>query len=59
MTPILANSTGPPRFRDQKQRLHRGLPFFGIVFCLRQFSDVERSVTSGLRSGNTIGSSNR
>ena len=24
--------------------LHRGLPFFGIVFCLGQFSDVLRGV---------------
>ncbi len=27
-------------FCNQQQRLHRGLPFFGIVFCLGQFSDV-------------------
>ena len=30
---------------NQQQRLHRGLPFFGIVFCLRQFRDVLRGVT--------------
>jgi len=28
------------------EHLHRGLPFFGIVFCLRQFSDVSRGVRS-------------
>jgi hypothetical protein len=26
------------------QRLHRGLPLSGIVFCLRQLGDVERGV---------------
>jgi hypothetical protein len=32
-------------FCSQQQRLHRGLPFFGIVFCLGQFSDVMCGVT--------------
>jgi len=32
---------------DQQQRLHRGLPSGGIVFCLGQFGDVERSVAEG------------
>ena len=27
-------------FCNQRQRLHCGLPIFGIVFCLGQFSDV-------------------
>jgi hypothetical protein len=31
-------------FRNQQQRLHRGLPFFGIVFGLGQFGDIERRV---------------
>jgi hypothetical protein len=44
MTLILANSTGPPAFRDQQQRLHRGLPFFGIVFSFQHFRDVERGL---------------
>jgi hypothetical protein len=30
----------PVKFRDQQQRFHRGLPFVGIVFRFRQFSDV-------------------
>jgi len=34
----------PAMFYDQQQRLHRGLPFFGIVFRLGQFCDVERGV---------------
>ncbi|WP_363331180.1 hypothetical protein [Bradyrhizobium sp.] len=34
----------PVMFRDQYQRLHRGLPFIGIVFCLGQLGDVERGV---------------
>ena len=34
-------------FRNQQQRLHRCLPFFGIVLCLRQFGDVERGVLTG------------
>jgi hypothetical protein len=31
-------------FRNQQERRHCGLPFFGIVFCLGQFGDVERGV---------------
>jgi hypothetical protein len=31
-------------FGNQQERQHRGLPFFGIVFCLRQLGDVERGV---------------
>ena len=34
----------PVMFGNQQQRLHRGLPFFGIVFCLGQFGDVKRGV---------------
>jgi hypothetical protein len=34
-------------FRNQQERRHRSLPFFGIVFCLRQFRDVERGVAQG------------
>ena len=29
---------------EVKRRLHRGLPFRGIVFCLGQLCDVERGV---------------
>jgi hypothetical protein len=32
---------------DQQKRFHRGLPFFGIVFGLRELSDVERGVAEG------------
>jgi hypothetical protein len=31
-------------FYDQQQRLHRGLPFVGVVLCLGQFGDLERGV---------------
>jgi hypothetical protein len=31
-------------FCDQQQRLHRRLPWFGVVFCLGQFRDEDRSV---------------
>jgi len=31
-------------FCDQRESLHCGLPFFGIVFCLGQFGDVDRRV---------------
>jgi hypothetical protein len=51
----------PAIFRDQQQRLHGGLPFGGVVFCLWQFSDVSvasRKVISFLPLGNTIGSKN-
>jgi hypothetical protein len=34
----------PVKFRNQQKSLHRGLPCFGIVICLRQFGDVERGV---------------
>ena len=34
----------PVMLCDQQQRLHRGLPFRDIVFCLGQFGDVERGV---------------
>jgi hypothetical protein len=37
---------------NQEKRLHHGLPFVGIVFCLGQFGDEERGVaTSGFRPG--------
>lgn len=39
ITPIL--------FCNEQQRVHGGLPFFGIVFCLRQLGDVERGVAEG------------
>jgi hypothetical protein len=29
---------------NQQQCLHRGLPFFGVVFGLGQFGDVERGI---------------
>jgi hypothetical protein len=45
---------------NQEKRLHRGLPFVGIVFCLGQFGDEERGVaTSGFRPGSMIGSKDR
>jgi hypothetical protein len=31
-------------FRNKQERQHRGLPFLGIVLCLRQLGDVERGV---------------
>jgi len=31
-------------FCNEQMRLHCGLPFFGIVFCLGQLGDVERGV---------------
>ena len=34
-------------FCNQQQRLHRGLPFFGIVFCLGQFGHVLRGIAEG------------
>jgi hypothetical protein len=34
----------PVMFCDQHQRLHRGLPFFGMVFGLGQLGDVGRGV---------------
>ena len=33
-----------PSEESIRGNLHRGLPFFGIVFCLGQFSDVLRGV---------------
>ena len=33
-----------PSKESLRGNFHRGLPFFGIVFCLGQFSDVLRSV---------------
>jgi hypothetical protein len=33
--------------RNQQQRLHRGLRFFGIVFRLGQVGDVERGAAQG------------
>jgi hypothetical protein len=32
---------------DQQQRLHRGQPFFGVVFGLGQLGDVEGGVAQG------------
>jgi hypothetical protein len=32
---------------NKQQRFHRGLPFCGIVFGLRELGDVERSVAKG------------
>jgi hypothetical protein len=29
---------------DQQQRLHRGQPFYGVVFGLRQLGNVEGGV---------------
>jgi hypothetical protein len=34
-------------FRNQQQRLHRCLPFFGVVFCFGELGDVERGVAQG------------
>jgi hypothetical protein len=30
----------PVMLRNQQERLHRGLPFFGIVVCLGELGDV-------------------
>jgi hypothetical protein len=32
------------QFRDQQKRLHRGLPFVRVVFCLGQLGDVVASI---------------
>jgi hypothetical protein len=37
----------PVMFHDQQKSLYHGLPFFGIVFRLGQFSDVVRGVAEG------------
>jgi hypothetical protein len=34
----------PAALCNEKQSFHRGLPFYGIVFCFWQFSDVVRGV---------------
>jgi hypothetical protein len=34
-------------FRNQQQRLHCGLRFFGVVFGLGQFGDLARGVAEG------------
>jgi hypothetical protein len=34
----------PAIFCNRQRRLHCGLPFLGIVFCLGQFPDVLRGV---------------
>jgi hypothetical protein len=34
----------PVSLGNQQQRLHCGLPFFGIVFGFGQFGDLERGV---------------
>jgi hypothetical protein len=39
----------PIMFCDQQKSLHRGLPFFGIVFCLGKLGDALRSVGGILR----------
>jgi hypothetical protein len=39
ITPIRANIVGPPKFRDQQQRLHRSLPWFSIMLGLGQLGD--------------------
>jgi hypothetical protein len=44
------------------RNLHRGLPFFSIVFCLGQFGDVLRGVAERdelATPGSMIGSKNR
>jgi hypothetical protein len=37
-------------FCYQQERLHRGLPFFGVVFGLRQLGDVDGGVAESRRS---------
>jgi hypothetical protein len=34
----------PAKLHNQQQRFHRCLPFFGVVFCLRQLGDVGAGV---------------
>jgi hypothetical protein len=43
-TPVLAASV---REQLTNHSAHRGLPFFGIVYCLGQLGDVERGVAQG------------
>jgi hypothetical protein len=37
----------PVLLSDQEQRLHRSLPFIGLVFCLGQLGDVVCGVAQG------------
>jgi hypothetical protein len=37
----------PVMLSNEKQRLHRGLPFCSIVFRLGELGDVERGVAEG------------
>ena len=41
----------PVMLGNQQQRLHRDLPFFGIVFCLGQLGDVEGGVAERDQAG--------
>jgi hypothetical protein len=47
MTPMRASFVGLPCSATSKKRVHRGLPFFGVVLCLGQLGDVERRVAQG------------
>jgi hypothetical protein len=51
----------PIMFSNQHESCHCSLPFFGIVFRLRQFRDVERGVAQGDQRlpASSIGSQNR
>jgi hypothetical protein len=44
ITPIRANIGGPLCSATGNSACHRGLPFFGIAFCLGQCGDVLRRV---------------
>jgi hypothetical protein len=44
---ISAGPNGYPCARYQRERLHGGPPFFGIVFCLGQFGHVLRGIAEG------------
>jgi hypothetical protein len=47
MTPMRADIVWPVMLHDQQQRLHRGLPFVGVVLCPGQFGDVFCGVAEG------------
>jgi hypothetical protein len=50
----------PVIFSYQQQRFHRGLPFLGVVLCVRHLGNVFcRISTYGFQAGNMIGSKNR
>jgi hypothetical protein len=47
LTPYPSEHRRSVTFCNQHERLHCGPPFLGIVLCLGQFRDLERSVAQG------------